>query len=259
MAVKLSPWPPDTSVAALASARTCLRAELGRAAVGLNDMQLDRLGGAAAAEVEVFAAPAPQALKDQAVVMMVGWLAQVPPHLTAKAIKSPDGSEISLSYSRGMSTASPLRASGASSILARHRRMGAGVISGSPSSSAQAEVPEPVDLGTTVMRCGFSDVLPHPQSMWRWVGTVNGVELDTAWTQPASFAFWIPGDLMQRVVAVALLRSIPGGTQGDRVTLSSFGPAEAYMFGNTLGMLRATPVTFTGQFSPPNDFRALLL
>ena len=52
--------------------------------------------------MEVFAAPAPQALKDQAVVIrMVGWLAQVPPHLTAKAIKSPDGSEITLSNMRG--------------------------------------------------------------------------------------------------------------------------------------------------------------
>ena len=47
MAVNLSPWPPDTSVAALAAARACLRAELGRAAVGLTDMQIDRLGGAA--------------------------------------------------------------------------------------------------------------------------------------------------------------------------------------------------------------------
>ena len=94
------------------------------------DDQLDRLGGSSAAEVEVFAASAPQVLKDQAVVMICGWLAQVPPHLTDKAIKSPDGSEISLKYARGMSTASPLRASGASSILARHRRMGVGTISG---------------------------------------------------------------------------------------------------------------------------------
>ena len=130
MAVTLAPWPPDTSVAALAAARTCLRDELGRAGVGLTDAQLDRLGGAAAAEVEVFAASAPQVLKDQAVVMMVGWLAQTPSHLTEKSLESPDGSKIGLRYARGMSTASPLRASGASSILARHRRMGAGAISG---------------------------------------------------------------------------------------------------------------------------------
>ena len=130
MAVTLSPWPPDTSVAALAAARACLRTELGRSGAGLSDDQLDRLGGAAAAEVEVFAAPAPQPLKDEAVIRMVGWLVQVPAGLTGKTLKSPDGSEISLTYARGMSTASPLRASGASSILARHRRMGVGTITG---------------------------------------------------------------------------------------------------------------------------------
>ena len=250
--------PPDTSVAALASARTCLRAELGRAAVGLTDMQIDRLGGAAAAEVEVFAAPAPQALKDQAVVMMVGWLAQTPPHLTDKTVKAPDGSEVTLKYARGMSTASPLRASGASSILARHRRMGAGLIRGAPSSPAQAEAPEPVDLGLSPMRCGFSDVIPHRQSTWRWAGTANGVELDSSYTQPASFAFWLPGDVMLHVVAVELLRSIPSLSPGDPVTLAAFGPPEPYQFGNSPGMARSTPVTFIGQFSWPNDFRAVL-
>ena len=130
MAVTLSPWPPDTSVAALAAARACLRTELGRAGAGLSDDQLDRLGGAAAAEVEVFAAAAPQPLKDEAVIRMVGWLVQVPAGLTDKTLKSPDGSEVTFKYARGMSTASPLRASGASALLARHRRMGAGTISG---------------------------------------------------------------------------------------------------------------------------------
>ena len=84
----------------------------------------------AAAEVEVFAAPAPQPLKDEAVIRMVGWLVQVPAGLTDKTVKSPDGSEVTFKYARGMSTASPLRASGASALLARHRRMGAGTISG---------------------------------------------------------------------------------------------------------------------------------
>ena len=130
MAVNLSPWPPTTSAAALTAARACLRTELGRAGAGLSDDQIDRLGGAAAAEVEVFAAAAPQPLKDEAVIRMVGWLVQVPAGLTEKSLKSPDGSEVTLKYARGMSTASPLRASGASSILARHRRMGVGTIKG---------------------------------------------------------------------------------------------------------------------------------
>ena len=130
MAVNLSPWPPDTSVAALAAARTCLRDELGRSGADLSDARIDRLGGAAAAEVEVFAASAPQVLRDEAVIRIVGWLVQVPAGLTDKTVKAPDGSEVTLKYARGMSTASPLRASGASSILARHRRMGVGTISG---------------------------------------------------------------------------------------------------------------------------------
>ena len=130
MAVTLSPWPPDTSVAALAAARTCLRTELGRSGADLTDAQLDRLGGSAAAEVEIFAASAPQVLRDEAVIRMVGWLVQVPAGLTDKTVKSPDGSEVTFKYARGMSTASPLRASGASALLARHRRMGVGAISG---------------------------------------------------------------------------------------------------------------------------------
>ena len=108
------------------------------------------------------------------------------------------------------------------------------------------------------MRCGFTDTLPHGQSQFRWIGTANGVELDTTWTQPASFAFWLPGDLMARVVQVVLLRTIPGGTQGNPVDISDFEPAEAFMFGNTVGQIRFTPVSFVGQFAPPNDFRAII-
>ena len=61
MALTLSPWPPDTSVAALTAARTCLRDRAWSCRRRSSPMtQLDRLGGAAAAEVEVFAASAPQ-------------------------------------------------------------------------------------------------------------------------------------------------------------------------------------------------------
>ena len=118
MAVTLAPWPPDTSVAALAAARTCLRTELGRSGADLTDAQLDRLGGAAAAEVEVFAASAPQVLRDEAVIRY-GRLARP----GARGAHRQDGQgagrvrghvEI---RTRGMSTASPLRASGASAIF----------------------------------------------------------------------------------------------------------------------------------------------
>ena len=131
MAVSLSPWPPDTSAAALAAARTCLRTELGRSGADLTDAQIDRLGATAAADVEAFAAAAPQPVKAEAVIRYCGWLVQVPAGLTDKTLKSPDGSEVTLKYARGMNTASPLRASGASALLARHRTIGAGTIRGS--------------------------------------------------------------------------------------------------------------------------------
>ena len=108
------------------------------------------------------------------------------------------------------------------------------------------------------MRCGFASTLPHPQSQFRWLGTVNGVALDTSWTQPASFAFWIPGLLMDRVVAVALLRSVPAGTQGDPVTIAEFRDPVPYIFGRTPGLIRYTGISFVGRFGIPNDFRAIL-
>ena len=116
----------------------------------------------------------------------------------------------------------------------------------------------PPGAGTTIMRAGFSLVIPHGQSTWRWVGTLNSIELDSSWTQPASFALWAPGDVMSRVVAVVLLRSISPGTPGDPVNLEAFGEPEEYVFGNTRGMAISTPISFRGQFSVPNDIRAIL-
>ena len=79
---------------------------------------------------------------------------------------------------------------------------------GRPAARTVAAAPSPdLDAGTTIMRAGFSGVIPHGQSTWRWVGTLNSIELDSSWTQPASFALWAPGDVMSRVVAVVLLRT----------------------------------------------------
>ena len=135
----------------------------------------------------------------------------------------------------------------------------AGLGSGTDRTTTVAATPSPPrDVGTTIMRAGFSSVIPHGQSTWRWAGTVNGVALDSSWTQPASFALWAPGDLLSRVVAVVLLRTVFPGTPGDPVDLAAFGPPEEYMFGNTVGLAISTPVSFTGQFSWPNDIRAIL-
>ena len=128
---------------------------------------------------------------------------------------------------------------------------------GLPAARTVAAAPSP-GTGTTIMRAGFSAAIPHGQSTWRWVGTLNGVALDSSWTQPASFALWAPGDVMSRVVAVVLLRSIFPGTPGDPVNLAAFGPLEEYMFGNTRGLAISTPVTYIGQFAVPNDIRAVL-
>ena len=135
----------------------------------------------------------------------------------------------------------------------------AGLTAGTGSTAARtvAAAPSP-GAGTTIMRAGFSSVIPHGQSTWRWVGTVNSIELDTSFTQPASFALWAPGTVMERVVAVVLLRTVFPGTPGDPVNLAAFGPPEEYMFGNTRGLAISTPVSFTGQFSWPNDIRAIL-
>ena len=220
-------------------------------ATGLATERMTQAATAACQTVDDYAPLAPSAIKLEASIRLAAWMIGTRPHATETSTTTPDGTVLMVKF-HGAATANGLRASGASSLLSRYVHRRAGVIGGTP-----AATPEP-DLGTTVMRCGFSRAVPHGQSTWRWHGTVNGVELDTTWPQPSSFAFWIPGDVMQRVVAVVLLRSVQPGTPGDPVTLDAFGPAEAYLFGNTLGMARSTPITFVGQFSVPNDFRAVL-
>lgn len=74
MAVALSPWPPTTSVAA----RTAAVARLREAVAGrtlASDDAANALGEAASALVEDYAPSAPQAVKDEAVIRLAGWLA----------------------------------------------------------------------------------------------------------------------------------------------------------------------------------------
>ena len=68
----LSPWPNTTATVALAAARTCLGDALGLT----DESTLDRLGMAAAELVEREAPGAPQAIKNEAVVRMAGYLSQ---------------------------------------------------------------------------------------------------------------------------------------------------------------------------------------
>ena len=201
---------------------------------------------------------APAAILREASIRLAGWIYGNRPHVVEHEFTDPGGSTTKLRFNNSAATANGFRSSGASALLARYVKRRAGTIAGTPAGLGGSVAAPGADLGTTVMRCGFTDTLPHTESQFRWLGTANGVELDTAWAQPASFAFWLPGDLMARVVQVVLLRSIPIGSQGNRVDLSDFEPAEAYMFGNSAGMVRYTPVTFTGAFAVPNDFRAIL-
>ena len=136
--------------------------------------------------------------------------------------------------------------------------LGSGTRSSSSSSSFSSTPSPPRDGGTTTMRAGFSDTIPHGQSTWRWSGTLNSVALNTTWTQPNSFALWAPGDVLTRVVGIVLLRTVFAGTPGDPVNLEAFGEPQPYTFGNTAGYAISTPTDFTGQFSWPNDIRAIL-
>ena len=229
---------------------TVLGREASRA--GTTEMEI---AGASVIFVYDVAPSAPAAILREAAIRLAGWSYANRPHVTEHTVKDQSGTEISLKFNNSAATANGFRSSGASAMLARYVVRRAGAIGGTV---ASVEVTPAQDAGLTVMRAGFSRAIPHGQSTWRWVGTVNSIELDTIFTQPASFALWLPGDLMSRVVEIVLLRTIFAGTPGDPVNLAAFGPPEDYTFGNTDGMAISTPVTFVGQFSWPNDIRAIL-
>ena len=202
---------------------------------------------------------APEAILREASIRLAGWIYGNRPHVVEVEFADPSGSSTKLRFNNSAATANGFRSSGASAFLSRYVKRRAGTIVGTPS-AAGGSVPSAAaaDPGTTVMRCGFASTLPFTDNIFRWIGTANGVELDSSWSQPSAFGFWLPGDLMSRVVEVVLLRSIQTSQSPDVVNLAAFGPAIEYQFGDTAGMLRHTPVTFDGNFSVPNDFRAVL-
>ena len=242
----LSPWP--TTPAARAAAVACVKGGIAGGG-SLTDDRVGQLGETSAALVERFAPDAPPAIKREAVLRAAGWMHARRPN----PLQSVTTGSVRMDFRERHAAPDALLNSGARALLAPWRARRALKVE-----EVEPDVPRTAELGTTIMRCAFKDILPHTDTGFRWFGTVNGVELDTAWGQPASFAFWIPGDLMKDVVAVVVLRSIPAFTLGESVRLDRFGPAERYTYGNTDGMIRYTPVTFTGQFAVPNDFRAVL-
>ena len=202
---------------------------------------------------------APEAILREASIRLAGWLFGNRPHVSEHEFTDPSGSTTKLRFNNSAATANGFRSSGASALLSRYVKRRAGTIAGTPSAAGGSEPSgATADPGTTVMRCGFDTTLPFSDNNFRWIGTANGCELDSSWNQPASFGFWLPNDLMSRVVAVVLLRSVFVNPPQVEVNLAAFEPAIPYQFGDTAGMLRHTPVTFNGNFSVPNDFRAVL-
>ena len=215
------------------------------------------IAGAAVAFIVHVAPKAPESIGREAAIRLAGWLFDNRPAVVSHEIIDPSGTTIKLQFSNTAATANGFRNSGASALVSRFIRRRGGIISGTATDEAATVAAAP-DIGTTVMRCGFTPALPFADNNFRWIGTANGVELDTSWSQPAAFGFWLPNNLMDRVVEVVLLRSIFTGPDPDVVNLAAFGPAIAYQFGDTAGMIRHTAESFEGNFSLPNDFRAVL-
>lgn len=118
MAVTLSPWP--TTPAALTAALACLRQVISES----DDERLGRLGAAASAHVERCAPDAPQAVKDQAVEMLAGYMAQAA--RTGSTMKIDTGS---VSIERTTNHAAMFRNSGAAGLLSPWKVRRAGAIS----------------------------------------------------------------------------------------------------------------------------------
>ena len=111
----ISPWP--TSKVALQAAVDQLAA-----AIGASPEIAARLGPVAAALVEEYAAGAPQAIRDEAVIRTAGWLHGARPR-GVTAVKT-GGND----FEFASTAASSLRASGSMALLSRWKIRRAGVI-----------------------------------------------------------------------------------------------------------------------------------
>ena len=193
---------------------------------------------------------APDEVLLEASARLAGWLLGTRPHAKSTVSLDPSGTRLDMEFTNSQATPNGLRASGASALLSPFKVRRA---IGGPPVPTRARPPAKDD-GTKSMRFAWTDTLPIQQSNFRWAGRVNGVELDTTFAQPSSFAFWIEGHVMDRVVGFIPVEF----AQGVDVSLSDFGPAEPFRFGDTLGMIRYTPVSFSGSFVIPNTYRAVL-
>ena len=203
------------------------------AAIRADAATAGRLRPVAVEVVEKYAPGAPDTVKDEAAIRLAGYLLDAPPAPT------------------GGGYAAALVNSGGAGLLSPWRVRRAGMIGG----TATAETPAaetPAAEAPAIMRLGWADELPFVDSMFRWRGDIDGVEMDTAFGTPASFGFWIAGDAGLRVIAFEALEA------DSDVRLSDFTTRIAYQFGNTPGYLHYTPLTWQRFLNLPNMFRVTL-
>ena len=179
----------------------------GREASSASAVEIE-IAGAAVIFCNQVAPAAPEAILRESSIRLGGWLYGNRPHVSEHTVKDQSGTEISLRFNNAAATANGWRASGASALLSRFvvRRCGVTDASSERVTGAATAVPAP---GPAIMRFAFSDALPFTDDDFRWLGTINSVEIDAQWSQPAAFGFWIGGPL-SLVVGFVQLIAAPG-------------------------------------------------
>ena len=112
--VALSPWPDSADAVAVQAAVECLVAAVDKA----DAAKAERVGPVAAAMVQRYAPGAPQAVKSESVIRLVGWILGTP----AEAIRSGSAGPLSVGYDTKRTSSAALRNSGAMGLLAAFRQ-----------------------------------------------------------------------------------------------------------------------------------------
>ena len=184
------------------------------------------------AVVEQHAPGAPEPVKDEAEIRLAGYLLDAPP------------------AAPGSGHAAALRNCGAEALLSPWRVRRGGVIGGEAAPTAGA----PVDRGLTVMRGAHSTTGVFVDSDFVYGGTANRMMVIPAVPLGSSFAFWLPGDLQNHVVAWVSLNPVTPST----VTLADFMLPVPYEFAGEAGLLRRTSTFFTEEVYELFGYRAAL-
>ena len=243
----------DLSQGQLADMTARVSARMGEESTSISAPEavtLMEIAGSAVQFVLDVAPKTPESIAREAAIRLGGWLVDNRPHLAQHIVKDPSGTEITLSFANHAATASAWRHSGASALVARYVVRRGGVIGGTAVVTPPAE---PDTRGQTIMRGGVSSTGVFQDSDFIHAGIANRMAVIPAVPAGDSFAFWLPGELMNEVLAFVNL-TIPGD-----VSLSDFMPAEPYEFDGEAGMLRRTSTFFTGTIYALLGYRAALI